>query len=208
MQHQLLLAIISFTTLTTAFAAEDNPPDSKADASQVAAHQKQLHYVLGVGLTSGGDKLATAFYTDGSSDSISAGSGLMFYAGLDYRMNDAASIQGTLGYHFDSTKAAKNGEITFSRIPLEFLAYYHVRDTIRLGGGTRMVFSPRVKGSGLANNINDSFPNTVGLVIEGEYLVTPTLGIKVRHVSEKYKPRNSPTSVDGSHFGVFANVYF
>ena len=217
MHQKLLLAICSLMTWTTVFAAEDSTPISDPqitatevahDAGETRGKKKQLRYLLGMGYTAGGDKLATATYTDGSSDSISAGSGLILYGGMDYRVKDTVSIQGSLGYHFDSTKAAQNGEVMFRRIPLEFLVSYQVRNAIRVGGGARMVFSPKVKGSGIASSLNDSFSNTVGLVIEAEYLVTPRFGIKVRHVSEKYKLKNSTVSLDGSHFGLLTSFYF
>ena len=63
-------------------------------------------------------------------------------------------------------------------------------------------------GSGIASNVNGSFASTLGLVIEGEYLISPLLGIKLRHVSEKYKPSGGSGSIDGSHLGVLASFYF
>ena len=217
MKHTVLFAILSLVTLTSAFAAEDKQPDINSteavstvtsDAIQTKKQNNPLHYVLGAGLTFGGDTLVTIQYTDGSSDDITAGSLLMFYGGLDYRLNDTISVQGTIGYHFDSAKPATNGDASFNRIPLELLAYYHVNDTTRLGSGVRYVMGPKLKGSGIASGANQSFDNTLGLVIEGEYMLHRTFGIKVRHVSENYHPTGSPISIDGSHFGVLANFYF
>jgi len=216
MKHRLLFAILTLVALTSAFAAEDsqpviNPDETAAsvagDASQVVEQNKPLRFLLGAGLTFGGDTLVTATYTDGSSKNITAGGFMMIYGGLDYRLDDAISLQGTLGYHFD-TITASNGDVTFSRIPLELLAYYHLNDAFRLGGGVRIVNSPELKGNGIAGNVNGTFDNTVGLVIEGEYMMHRTFGIKLRHVSEHYQPSGSPVSVDGSHFGVLANLYF
>lgn len=214
MKQQLPLAILLLVMLTSAFAAEDTAinPGGTATAdvaapSQVPQPPKPLRFLLGAGLTFGGDTLVTASYTNGSSDSITAGGFVMIYGGLDYRLDDAISFQGTLGYHVD-TITAQNGDVTFSRIPLELLAYYQLNDAFRFGGGARIVNSPELKGSGIAGNINGTFDNTVGLVIEGEYMMHRTFGIKLRHVSEHYQPSGSPVSVDGSHFGVLANLYF
>ena len=216
MKHLLLFTLLSLASLTSSLAAEDSqllPSSSNtemavaSDNGQVAKPEKPLHIVLGGGATSGGDTLATFAYTDGSTDTLKAGSGLLFHAGLDYRLSDRASLQGTLGYHFDSTKYAKNGSATFSRIPLDLLAYYHVSDAFRIGGGPRMVFGSKLKGSGVVSGINSSFDNTIGVVIEGEYRVIPMLGIKIRHVTEKYRQSGSPTDFDGSHFGILVNFY-
>jgi hypothetical protein len=214
MRQQLLFAIFSLFMLKSAFAAEDiqqvtNQSDTTmASASQIVEQTKPLRFLLGAGLTFGGDTLATVSYTDGSTDSITAGGGLMFYGGLDYRLDDAISLQGNLGLHLDTTKPASNGEVTFGRLPLELLAYYHLSDAFRLGGGIRIVSGAKLKGSGIAGNAYQKFDNTIGMIIEGEYLLHRTFGIKLRHVSERYQPSGSPVSYSGSHFGVLANLYF
>ena len=216
MKHRLLYAIFLLAPFMSVSAAEDvgsvvNPGDTAAtvenDANQDVKPEKPLRFLLGGGFTFGGDKLVSATYTDGSSDSISAGGGLHIFGGVDYRLNDTISLQSTLGYHFDSTKQASNGSAKFSRIPLELLAYYHFNDAFRFGGGLRIVSSPKLEGGGIASNINTSFANTVGLVVEGEYLMGATFGIKVRHVSESYRPSGGGT-LNGDHFGVLANLYF
>lgn len=204
MQRSLLSALIfSLMTLTSAYAAEDNQ-----SASPSVRNDKPLYFLVGAGLTFGGDTLITAYYTDGSTENITAGGMLLFYGGLEYRLNDVLSVQGNMGYHVNDTRAASNASVTFSRIPLDLLAYYHVNNKFRAGGGARMINSAKLKGSGDASNINASFDNTVGVVIEGEYLFTPKLGIKVRHVRERYQESGNPVSIDGSHFGVLANLYF
>ena len=216
MKHLDLFLIIALLMMHPAVAAEDNPstpdPNNTAavagDANPNVEQKNPLRFLVGAGLTVGGDKLGTMTYSDGSTDSITAGGLLMLYGGLDYRLNNTFSLQGTLGYHFDATKKATNGEVTFSRIPLELLAYYHISEAIRLGAGIRYVASPRIKGSGIASSANDSFDNATGVAIEGEFMATPILGIKVRHVTEKYRKTGFSGSIDGSHFGVLASVYF
>lgn len=217
MKQFFVCTILSFLTLSSALAAEDNQPvPASSETTPAIEHRETLivnqkkpfRYLVGMGLTSGGDKLVTLGYSDGSTDSISAGSGLVFYGGVDYRLNDIISLQGTLGYHFDSTKLASNGEATFSRWPLELLAYYHVKEAFRLGGGFRIVNGSKVEGSGIASAANASFTSTLGLVIEGEYLIGPTFGIKLRHVNEKYKVSGGSGSIDGSHLGILASFYF
>jgi len=216
MKHQALFAMILLAMLTPAFAAEDSQPaleqvDAEpvaADsANQIAKQDKPLHVVLGGGLTFGGDTLGTFVYTDGSTDSINAGELLLVHAGLDYRLSDEVSLQGTLGIHIDTTKQASNGEATFSRVPLDLLAYYHVSDDFRIGGGARIVFGPKLKGTGLAAGIDESFDNTIGVVIEAEYMVLPMLGFKLRHVTEKYRLPGSPFTINGTHLGLLVNAY-
>jgi len=217
MNPRLLLTIFSLVMLTSVAAAEDSQPATgtggaaaaEADStSQIAPEKKALRFLLGAGLTFGGDTLGTMTYSDGSTDSISAGGTIMVYGGLDYRFDDRISLQGTVGFHFDSTKPATNGDVTFSRFPLELLVCYHASDAIRIGGGARFVNSPEITGTGIASGVNQTFNNTIGMIIEGEYLLDPSFGIKLRHVSETYHPTGNSTSIDGSHFGVLANFYF
>ncbi len=215
MKFSGLLTIALIAISTSVYAADDNQAVSNSidevnaidDGAAEVMPPKQLRYLLGGGLTFGGDKLATVLYTDGSTDSVTAGGTFELHAGMDYRMNDDISIQGTAGYHFDLTKPASNGGVTFSRFPLEMMAYYHSNDFFRIGGGSRIVLRPRLKGDGVASATNRSFSNTFGFVVEGEYMVIPALGIKVRYVREKYKGKGFSGSINGNHIGVLANIY-
>ena len=193
------------STATT--AQEVSPP---TNANQMGVEINPVRFLVGAGLTFGGDTIATGFYADGTTDKITAGGTILFYAGAEYRLNDNASIQGTIGYHFDSLKPAKNGDGSFSRIPIEIMAYYHLNDKFRLGGGLRFVNSAKLKLSGTPGTINDTFASATGLVIEGEWLPDPRTGIKLRSVSgEKYQSNNfSGALFKGDHIGILANYYW
>jgi opacity protein-like surface antigen len=176
-------------------------------APQKVAQQSKVRPVIGAGLTFGGDKLATAEYQNGGSIDIHAGSMVTFYAGADFRVTDAFSLQATIGYHVDNASAT-NGDIRFERMPIELLAYGHIGQQWRVGGGARYVSNPKLKSSGAADIGDYSFDNAVGGVIEAEYMVMPRLGVKMRYVSEKFKLSGSSEKIDGSHVGFLANYYF
>jgi hypothetical protein len=175
--------------------------------SQAADGLRPLHFVLGVGITGGGDKLANVTYTNGDDQDIRSGGLVHYYAGVDVRATPFLSFQGTVGYHVDSSAGASNGSVRFTRIPIEALGYFHVADNIRIGGGVRLVNSPELKGKGVASNISDSYDNTVGVVLEGEYLFTRWFGVKLRAVSESYKSKNTGIKANGDHAGVYAAFY-
>lgn len=170
---------------------------------------KPVRFLVGAGITFGGDTIVTASFIDGTTDKITAGGTILFYAGAEYRLNENASIQGTIGYHFDSVKPAKNIDGSFSRIPIEVMAYYHLNDKFRLGGGLRFVNNAKLRLSG-PGSFNDTFSSATGLVIEGEWLPDPTVGIKLRAVNgEKYQSDNfSGVLYKGDHVGILANYYF
>jgi len=164
--------------------------------------------VVGVVFTGGGDKLAGVQYESGSSQTIHAGGSAYFLAGVEF--TPAASpltFLGTIGYHYDKT-AASNGEVRFQRFPLELLALVKPSTQVRLGGGLRYDTDVKLTSSGAAANLGEtSFKSAAGLVLQGEYLVTPAIGITLRAVSIKYRT-DGGSSYDGSHIGLGANLYF
>ncbi len=183
--------------------------DQPQAVAEAVDNLNPLRFLVGFGLTFGGDNLVSARYTDGSTDTVEAGGGYMIYAGAEYRLNENVSLQATLGYHDDSIKA-QNGEASFSRVPLELMGYFHVHDAVRLGAGTRFVNSPKLTASGGVPplNINQSFDSAIGLVIEGEWLIGKQFGLKLRNVSEKYKAQGFVGTVSGNHVGLMGNFYF
>ncbi|WP_338848923.1 hypothetical protein V8J88_08265 [Massilia sp. W12] len=184
-------------------------PLSLMGAAQAAdANTGALRPVLSVGVTYGGDTLATAKYTDGSSVNIRAGSGLDMKGGVEYRVAPQVSLQATVGYHVHFTPEASNGDANFNRIPIELLAFYHINEQWRVGGGVRFVRNARLSGSGAAANLNGNYGNTTGGVLAVEYMGAKNWGVSFRLVNEKYTLENSNASFSGNHAGLFASYYF
>jgi len=167
-----------------------------------------LKFLLGAGLTFGGDTLATVHYSDGSSEDIKGGGLVMLYGGLEYRLGTQVSLQATLGYHVDDTSTKSNGSVRFTRVPVDLLAFFHINDKVRLGGGVQWVNGPELKGSGAASGLNVKFDDTTGAVLEGEYLFSPHAGFKLRYVSEEFKVKGTNVKADGNHVGLLFNYYF
>ncbi len=184
-----------------------------AQAQTQASAANPLRFVVGAGLTAGGDKLATAEYSNGGSIDVRAGGMIAFLAGVDYRVNQQFSFQGTVGFHVDQA-SAKNGDVTFKRFPIEVLAYFHPSDKMRIGGGVRYVSSPKLNGDGFGAGVYQEFDNTVGAVIEGEYFFSPNVGLKLRYVKEEYESsyvyrrQTFTEKTKGDHVGIFGNFYF
>ena len=192
LKKTLICAALALGAATSAHAADGSSP---------------IRFLVGGGVTFGGDKLATVTYTDGRTADIRAGGLAQIYAGLDYRMGNDVSMQVTAGYHVDDTNA-DNGSLKFSRYPVELLAYYHATDQIRIGGGVRFVNNPKISSSGVISGNNVEFKNTTGIVIEGEYFFSPNFSMKLRGVKEDYTLKDTDYSVSGNHFGALFNYYF
>jgi hypothetical protein len=181
---------------------------ANAASAQQLPEDKPVKAVVGLGLTVGGDKLATAQYTNGTSSDVYAGGTVQFHAGGEYRFHPEFSLQSTIGYHVSSA-GGKNGDITFSRMPVELMWYFHPTDQWRVGAGARYVSNIKLKSSGVASGINEKSENVVGGVFEVEYFTSKRFGVKLRYVKETYKwERFNDVEFDGSHFGVFGNLYF
>jgi Outer membrane protein beta-barrel domain len=178
-------------------------------AGTAHAEGPSLRPLLGVGVTVGGDELAGDItFDDGYSEDIQAGQFVHLYAGARYQGVPQFSIQATIGYHFDNSRAASNGSAQFERFPLEVLAHFHLDDQLRVGGGVRFVSGARFESSGILSVGDRDFENTTGAVIEAEYMIAPEVGFKLRYVSEKYEakaPFND--SFDGSHVGFMLSWY-
>lgn len=181
-----------------------------AHAQQAPA--KNLYLLIGGGLTFGGDQIGNDLnYDDGTSKSIQAGGFGDFRVGVEYApVGLPVTFQANLAYHFD-TANAKNGRASFDRLPLELLTHYAFNENWRVGLGLRKALSAETKSSGAATGYvrAEKYESSMGVVAEVEYLITPQFGVKVRGVSEKYKPESNPNrEVSGDHIGVLATYYF
>jgi hypothetical protein len=167
---------------------------------------------VGVGITYGGDQIGnTVNYTNGDSSKLQAGSLIDLRAGVEYQaIESPLSFQLSLGYHVDDTLAAKNGSASFSRFPLEVLAHYLVADTWRIGAGVRKALGAETSSSGNGTGYvyAQKYSSSTGFILEGEYLPTRHIGIKIRAVNETYTPQTYGKKVDGSHVGVIGVFYF
>ena len=168
---------------------------------------RPLRYVVGAGITYGGETLVTARYTDGDEIDIDGGGSVAFLAGLDYRVNPQFSVQGTIGYHVDNA-AGSDGDVRFERVPVELLGYYHVNDKVRVGGGLRYVTSTALHTNGVADIGDYEFKDTTSPVAEIEYLYSPRLGFKLRYVNDKFKDKTFGSTIKGDHVGALVNFYF
>lgn len=173
--------------------------------AQIAARPK---VVLGLGVTGGGDRIATVEYNDGSDQDIRAGQLWQLHAGLQFELTPHLALQTTIGYHADGTGSTRDGRATFSRVPIEVLGQVRFGDGWRVGAGLRYVTQARYETRGVLSDQDLKFENARGFLVMGEYLVTPAMGIQARYVDERYRAKAPYTGkLDGSHFGLFFNFY-
>ena len=175
-----------------------------------------IHPLIGVAVTDGGDKLSTVEYSNGYSKDITAGGLVQIYGGLEYHEKGSPiGFQGTIGYHFDNTSAS-NGNQRFQRWPIEGIVLFNVAPQFRLGAGLRYAAAAKFTSDGAGYVGNADFNSRLGAILMGEWLITPSMGLQLRYVNEKYKVKGVASdgttpidaTIDGSHGGIGFNYYF
>lgn len=178
------------------------------------------HALVNVGITGGGDTLATVRYSDGSTATVKAGGRIQLGLGLLLQAQEKPlALQLTANYHYDLQEGSA-GSVIFYRYPLEALLYYTGTERWRFGGGLRYVTSPirTVNVSGTKTRLY--FKNATGLVGEVGFAITPNLWMNLRAVSEQYQPDyytvnyatvsnlSGVSRVNGSHVGLNFSYQF
>jgi hypothetical protein len=173
-----------------------------------------IHPLVGIALTGGGDKLSRIEYTNGTSQSVTAGGLVQFYGGAEYHQKGSPiGFQATLGYHVDQA-SARNGNQRFERFPVEAIALFNATPKFRFGAGARYAMDAKFSSDGAGYVGSGKFKSQLGGLVMGEWLITPSMGLQVRFVSEKFKLQvvaangSDDVTVDGTHGGVGFNYYF
>lgn len=196
MKHYALLGALALaSSLASAQPAQPGPLRS--------------NLFVNIGYGSGGDTLVSIPMRDGSVQDIQAGKGVTLKGGLEFWIGQDATFQLSAAYQVDNTSAV-NGDVKFSRWPIEGLMFWNLNDRMRLGGGLRKTTSAKLSGSGAGTQFVDGtyhFDSSTGVVLEGEYLLTPQMGMTLRYVKESYSVNGSP-SISGDHVGAGLNYHF
>lgn len=176
-----------------------------AAAIPTVSQAAEARPVVKLGFDFGGDNLAGATFTNGSSESIKA-NGLIYLGGGVSVINDDKDIEVevTLAYKNDSINAS-NGSIDWTRYPLDMLVFYRM-PKFRVGGGLTYHLHPKLSGSGLASNVNGKFDDSLGYVLQADYLVTQKVSVGVRYTILDYKIGG--TSIKSSGPGITAGFRF
>jgi hypothetical protein len=149
--------------------------------------------VLGMELSGGGDDLAVTT----SGDHIKAGELLYFGAGYNYSLNsdNTLFLRSMLGFKFVAIDA-KNGDLRFTRFPLDF-TFIKRLDAFSLGAGPTYHLSPNYEGTinGVSSKID--FDNSLGFLVQGSYYFAQQTELGVRFTSIDYKTNTPIVLPDG-----------
>lgn len=152
-------------------------------------------FVVGGGGEIGGGKVATVAFTDGSTQNIRAGQGLIGYAGGTFRPDRRSpwSARATVGYKYVTTKAS-NATIDLGRVPLEFIGSYEFDNGARFGTGLVYHTAIKLNGDGFFEDVK--FKDAVGFRVEAGWK-----WLLLSYTNLKYKAKDVDGSADASSFG-------
>lgn len=170
----------------------------------VSAAATPVYGVVNMGLDFGGDELVRVVYVNGDTNKVMAGEGLYFSGGIGMSSNDGKyEGQATLGWKYRGVSGS-NGDLNWTRYPLEVLGYTNF-NKIRFGGGVTYHLNPVVKGSGILAG-KAEFDNALGFVLEAQYRLTDALLVGGRMTMIDYKIDGE--SFDGSSLGMSLTFQF
>jgi hypothetical protein len=161
-----------------------------ASAQMAPPPPRNVYFALFGGISGGGDEVARVRFADGYTESIDAGGLLHLAAGVVVQLPQTPlALQATIGWQADSVYAS-NGDISFTRYPIELLGFWHPAPHWRLGAGARFVNGAEFESD--VNGFNDTvtYEDTVGLVIETGLQVFPGGWVNLRYVDESYEPES------------------
>jgi hypothetical protein len=154
-----------------------------------------------IGYDGGGDALVTVVFTDGTRENIKSNEGFYLGGGVSLITDDkSVETEISLSYKFEEITAS-NGDVTWSRLPLDVLAFYRW-SKVRAGAGATYHINPELDGSGVASGLNGSFENSLGFVIQADWRITENMNLGARYTMLDYEVSGSNTKVDATGIGV------
>ncbi len=209
-----LMRVISTSLLLALLCAQLAVAQVALRPEQPAYDHNGWNFVGSLGLTFGGDELIEVevendFFGDEDED-VKAGESVAFALGGAYQFYALPlQLQATIGYHTDGI-FADNGDVDFSRKPLELLAFYSINKH-RIGAGITHHFDPEFDVDfDFQRRYGVDFEDATGFVVQYDYRVASFFALGVRLVSIEYEPENRfrGPDVDGDHVGIMMTFLF
>lgn len=173
-----------------------------------ASKAVEPHFYLGAGLDVGGDEVLKIKYVGGGSDSLRAGEGVHLALGTDVDFAGTYMARATIGYK-EGGITAKNGDATFSRVPVE-LTGYRFWGEHGLGAGLTHQSNIRVRcdfSGGICPFSKVDVKDATGVLIEYLYRVRHadtnrgySIGVRIGGID--YQAEGGGREISGGFFGV------
>ena len=187
-----LLALAALPLLAAAGAAQETVPADTA--VPVVPRGPFVGFLVEATGEFGGDVVATTLFDDGSTQETHGGQGVTAAVGLRLRprVDSPLGLRATVGFKYVTTKAT-NADITFTRVPIEVVGSYNVKDDFWVGGGYVHHTAVRYRGDGIGPDAD--FDDAGGATVEAGWR-----GIALTYTAIRYTHQNN--EYDGGSFGV------
>lgn len=189
-------AAVAALLLAAPLAAQTPATPAKAEPAPW-----KFGWVLDMTFEFGGDEVAEVIFTNGDKQSLTAGNGGTFSAGMEFHPSamPKLGVRTLVGWKF-STSAAENVNIMFTRFPIEAVASYALTPDWRIGAGVTHHANINLDFDGLAPNV--AFDPATGGTLE--------VGWKwaaVTFTAMNYKAEDG-TTFDASAIGISVSYIF
>ena len=179
-----------------------------ATTGALGAQAAEIRPLIKAGFDVGGETLVTAVFTNGDRENVKANEG--FYLGGGAAILDEArnmEYHVTLAYKF-AVINADNGDIEWTRIPLEALVFYRF-PRARVGGGLTYHINPKVEGSGVVGGLDIEFKNALGVLLQADWLITRKIALGGRFTFLEYDAEGAFTgSAKSNGVGITFSMNF
>jgi hypothetical protein len=170
-------------------------------AAAFGVHAAEIRPLLVAGLDLGGDTMLAVDTQD-----IKAHDGFYLGGGLAI-INRSVEYQFTAAFKY-GVIAAEQGDVEWTRFPLEALAFYRLA-RVRLGGGLTYHLSPRIEASGAPGNPDVKFKNALGAVLQADWMITDKIALGGRYTILEYEAKGgSSGSAKSNGFGISFSMKF
>lgn len=186
--------------------------------------------LLGIGYTWGGDTITQVELKPVSGDSanryedVSGGAGIDLRTGASWHFSDRARLQAMVAFHNDSANGL-SGQISFRRVPVEFLIHWQATDNWWVGGGLRRAFNGKYeRQAGFRADIEvdgemvevtlpaakDKAKLSTAVIFEAEYMLSKNWGTKFRLVKEsvRFDRVRGGEKLNADHIGAIVSYNF
>jgi hypothetical protein len=173
-----------------------------------AAHAADVRPLVKAGFDLGGETMVNVVFTNGDTQKVRANEGFYLGGGAAI-INDAKDWEYhvTLAYKFALIDAS-NGDVEWTRIPFEALAFYRLQH-VRFGGGLAYHLSPKLEGSGVVGGLNVKFKNALGVILQADWRITQAIALGGRLTFLEYDAKAPASgSAEANGFGVTFSMNF
>lgn len=202
-----LLSSIAASVLTFSASASSALP-----SFMERTEESSLQYQVSVGYSAGGEKIGPAISDAYGQSQVSAGSGLMLGAGFSYNLPTSYPMFLAANLHVMADHASSNeSEVTFTRIPMDFMLGSQYRK-FRFAGGLTHHMNPTLEYNwdnddsfDKEESTSKSYGAATGQVAEVSYNIE-RVDLNLRYTNIEYN--FAGVKVDGSGMAVSIMLRF